>query len=133
MNISSGISALVRLLQSHLSRKLKYEVIPRDVGDGMSAYYIDNVQLHLGLPVPANNLSIPLSHIYIAFEGLPISSEDIYALAALQTLLAISFHPLHTIAADKSPIGGNLCITSHKTLADSPHESTSKESDNSAS
>ena len=39
------------------------------------------------LPVPANNLSIPLSHIHIAFEALPISSEDIYALATLQTLL----------------------------------------------
>ena len=39
------------------------------------------------LPVPQNNLSIPLSHIHIAFEALPISSPDIYALATLQTLL----------------------------------------------
>lgn len=39
------------------------------------------------LPAPQNNLSIPLSHIYIAFEALPISSPDIYALATLQTLL----------------------------------------------
>jgi len=39
------------------------------------------------LPVPQNNLSIPLSHVHIAFEGLPISSEDIYAQATLQTLL----------------------------------------------
>lgn len=39
------------------------------------------------LPAPQNNLSIPLSHIYIAFEALPISSTDIYALATLQTLL----------------------------------------------
>ena len=29
----------------------------------------------------------PLSHIHLAFEALPISSEDIYALATLQTLL----------------------------------------------
>lgn len=39
------------------------------------------------LPLPQNNLSIPLSHIHIAFEALPISSPDIYALATLQTLL----------------------------------------------
>lgn len=39
------------------------------------------------LPVPQNNLSIPLSHVHIAFEALPISSEDIYAQATLQTLL----------------------------------------------
>ncbi|KAK5094550.1 Mitochondrial-processing peptidase subunit alpha [Exophiala xenobiotica] len=39
------------------------------------------------LPAPQNNLSIALSHIHIAFEALPISSPDIYALATLQTLL----------------------------------------------
>lgn len=39
------------------------------------------------LPVPQNNLSIPLSHIHLAFEALPISSPDIYTLATLQTLL----------------------------------------------
>ena len=39
------------------------------------------------LPVPMNNLSIPLSHVHIAFEAVPISSNDIYALATLQTLL----------------------------------------------
>lgn len=39
------------------------------------------------IPVPQNNLSIPLSHVHIAFEALPISSDDIYALATLQTLL----------------------------------------------
>lgn len=39
------------------------------------------------LPLPQNNLSIPLSHVHIGFEALPISSEDIYAQATLQTLL----------------------------------------------
>jgi mitochondrial-processing peptidase subunit alpha len=39
------------------------------------------------LPVPTNNLSIPLSYIHLSFEALPISSPDIYALATLQTLL----------------------------------------------
>ena len=39
------------------------------------------------LPPPANNLSVALSHVHLAFEALPISSPDIYALATLQTLL----------------------------------------------
>ena len=40
---------------------------------------------HLAPPI---NPALPhLSHIHIAFEALPISSEDIYALATLQTLL----------------------------------------------
>ncbi|KAI1421425.1 peptidase M16 inactive domain-containing protein [Xylaria sp. FL1777] len=37
---------------------------------------------------PSQNPMIPaFSHIHIAFEGLPIASKDIYALAALNTLL----------------------------------------------
>ncbi|KAH6680383.1 peptidase M16 inactive domain-containing protein [Halenospora varia] len=39
------------------------------------------------LPPPINQSLPPLSHIHLAFEALPISSEDIYALATLQTLL----------------------------------------------
>ena len=39
------------------------------------------------LPPPPNPALPRLSHIQLAFEALPISSEDIYALAALQTLL----------------------------------------------
>lgn len=39
------------------------------------------------LPPPINPALPPLTHIHIAFEALPISSEDIYALATLQTLL----------------------------------------------
>jgi processing peptidase subunit alpha len=39
------------------------------------------------LPPPPNKFTIPLSYVHIAFEGLPISSEDIYAQATLQTLL----------------------------------------------
>ena len=39
------------------------------------------------IPPPANIALPRLSHIHIAFEALPISSEDIYALATLQTLL----------------------------------------------
>ena len=39
------------------------------------------------LPPPQNPALPHLSHIHLAFEALPISSEDIYALATLQTLL----------------------------------------------
>ena len=39
------------------------------------------------IPPPANPALPRLSHIHLAFEALPISSEDIYALATLQTLL----------------------------------------------
>ncbi|KAI9816818.1 MAG: Mitochondrial-processing peptidase subunit alpha [Pycnora praestabilis] len=39
------------------------------------------------LPPPPNPALPRLSHIHLAFEALPISSNDIYALATLQTLL----------------------------------------------
>lgn len=39
------------------------------------------------LPPPVNLALPPLTHIHLAFEALPISSKDIYALATLQTLL----------------------------------------------
>lgn len=39
------------------------------------------------IPPPANPALPRLSHIHLAFEAPPISSEDIYALATLQTLL----------------------------------------------
>jgi processing peptidase subunit alpha len=39
------------------------------------------------LPVPLNPALPALTHIHLAFEALPISSDDIYALAVLQTLL----------------------------------------------
>lgn len=39
------------------------------------------------LPIPPNPTLPRVSHIHLAFESLPISSPDIYALATLQTLL----------------------------------------------
>ncbi|KAK3934923.1 mitochondrial-processing peptidase subunit alpha [Diplogelasinospora grovesii] len=38
-------------------------------------------------PIPLNPNLPTFTHIQLAFEGLPISSDDIYALATLQTLL----------------------------------------------
>ncbi|KAJ9618932.1 Mitochondrial-processing peptidase subunit alpha [Taxawa tesnikishii (nom. ined.)] len=39
------------------------------------------------LPIPPNPALPRVSHIHLAFESLPISSDNIYALATLQTLL----------------------------------------------
>lgn len=39
------------------------------------------------IPPPANPMLPRLSHIHIAFEGFPITHDNIYALATLQTLL----------------------------------------------
>lgn len=39
------------------------------------------------LPPPANPALPDLTYVHLAFEALPISSDDIYALATLQTLL----------------------------------------------
>lgn len=39
------------------------------------------------IPPPVNQNLPPLTHIHLAFEALPINSDDIYALATLQTLL----------------------------------------------
>lgn len=61
---------------------------PAPVNDLMQPSHYTGGYLALPkLPVPQNNLSMPLSYIHIAFEALAISSEDIYALATLQTLL----------------------------------------------
>lgn len=38
-------------------------------------------------PPSSNPMSPAFSHIHIAFEGLPIASDDIYALATINTLL----------------------------------------------
>ena len=39
------------------------------------------------IPIPPSPMIPRISHIHLAFESLPISSPDIYALATLQTLL----------------------------------------------
>ncbi|OCT45139.1 Mitochondrial-processing peptidase subunit alpha [Cladophialophora carrionii] len=53
----------------------------------MPAHYTGGYLALPTLPPPPNKFTIPLSYVHIAFEGLPISSEDIYAQATLQTLL----------------------------------------------
>ncbi|KAJ5247598.1 Mitochondrial-processing peptidase subunit alpha, partial [Penicillium chermesinum] len=51
------------------------------------AHYTGGFMALPPIPPPANPMLPRLSHIHLAFEALPISSPDIYALATLQTLL----------------------------------------------
>jgi processing peptidase subunit alpha len=61
---------------------------PRPVPDLSEAAHYTGGFLALPPAPPSPNPAIPrLSHIHLAFEALPISSPDIYALATLQTLL----------------------------------------------
>ncbi|KAI1816222.1 putative mitochondrial processing peptidase alpha subunit [Poronia punctata] len=51
------------------------------------AYYTGGFMSLPTQPPSANPMQPAFSHIHIAFEGLPIASDDIYALATLNTLL----------------------------------------------
>ncbi|KAL6721746.1 Mitochondrial-processing peptidase subunit alpha [Lecanora helva] len=59
--------------------------IPLDLD--ASSHYTGGFLTLPPLPPPANPALPDLTYIHLAFEALPISSEDIYALATLQTLL----------------------------------------------
>ena len=52
-----------------------------------SAHYTGGFLSLPSIPPPLNPTHPRLSHIHLAFEGLSISSDDIYALATLHTLL----------------------------------------------
>lgn len=72
----------------------KASVSPLDPGPqapfidlGAPAHYTGGFLSLPPLPPPQNPALPHLSHIHLAFESLPISSPDIYALATLQTLL----------------------------------------------
>jgi len=58
-----------------------------DINLSLPARYTGGFLALPHLPPPANPTHPALSHIHLAFEALPISSPDIYALATLQTLL----------------------------------------------
>jgi mitochondrial-processing peptidase subunit alpha len=57
------------------------------VGDYQPAKYTGGFLSMPPQPPSLNPDDSSFTHIYLAFEGLPISSDDIYALATLQTLL----------------------------------------------
>ena len=52
-----------------------------------AAHYTGGFLSLPAIPPPANPALPRVSHIHLAFEALPIASDDIYALATLQTLL----------------------------------------------
>ncbi|KAL1897103.1 Mitochondrial-processing peptidase subunit alpha [Sporothrix stenoceras] len=61
--------------------------IPSDSLDESAAHYTGGFLSLPPQPPPLNPNMPTFTHIQLAFEGLPISSDDIYALATLQTLL----------------------------------------------
>ncbi|KAI9830496.1 MAG: hypothetical protein M1826_004733 [Phylliscum demangeonii] len=60
---------------------------PTTLDLNLSARYTGGFLSLPPIPPPANPALPRLSHLHVAFEGLPISSDEIYALATLQTLL----------------------------------------------
>ena len=64
-----------------------YDILPTEVEMQQPSHYTGGFLSLPALPPPLNVNLPALSHVHLAFEALPISSEDIYALATLQTLL----------------------------------------------
>ncbi len=60
---------------------------PTPIDLSIASHYTGGFLSLPNLPPPPNPALPHLSHIHLAFEALPISSDDIYALATLQTLL----------------------------------------------
>ena len=60
---------------------------PTPIDLSIASHYTGGFLSLPNLPPPPNPALPDLSHIHLAFEALPISSDDIYALATLQTLL----------------------------------------------
>lgn len=61
--------------------------LDQPIDTSLSSKYTGGFLTLPALPIPPNPALPRLSHIHLAFEALPISSDDIYALATLQTLL----------------------------------------------
>lgn len=63
------------------------DLSPSSVDISQPSHYTGGFLSLPPLPPPVNPSLPPLTHIHLAFEALPINSNDIYALATLQTLL----------------------------------------------
>ncbi|KAG0155051.1 hypothetical protein PDIDSM_624 [Penicillium digitatum] len=79
-NLTSSKNSTVEPLHSSL-------VKPSALNLRQPAHYTGGFIALPSIPPPASPMLPRLSHIHLAFEALPISSPDIYALATLQTLL----------------------------------------------
>ena len=77
--LSTSASAQAQLDQSNISPSL--------ISYNTPSHYTGGFLSLPPLPPPANPTLPDLTYIHLAFEALPITSEDIYALATLQTLL----------------------------------------------
>ena len=87
-NLSTSASHHANVLDDYNSPTLSsLSTLPTETLLTTPSHYTGGYLSLPNLPPPPNSLTIPLSHIHIAFEALPISSPDIYALATLQTLL----------------------------------------------
>jgi len=74
------------------------------------------------LTIPGHFCNIEATNPTVTLTGtLSFNSS-----AALHILFAVSLHPRHTFAADSSPAGGSLLITSHRRFTGSPHDSASR-------
>ncbi|TAQ89587.1 hypothetical protein B7494_g2068 [Chlorociboria aeruginascens] len=61
--------------------------VPSPMDLNIPSHYTGGFLSLPSLPPPVNPSLPALTHVHLAFEALPISSPDIYALATLQTLL----------------------------------------------
>lgn len=78
-NLSTSASAQAQVSEVDLT--------PTPISFDTPAHYTGGFLSLPPLPPPANPALPDLTYIHLAFEALPISSEEIYALATLQTLL----------------------------------------------
>jgi processing peptidase subunit alpha len=72
---------------SHASVNTSVDLNFPPIDTSLSSHYTGGFLTLPAIPPPPNPMLPRLSHIHLAFEALPISSPDIYALATLQTLL----------------------------------------------
>jgi processing peptidase subunit alpha len=72
---------------SNASVNTSYDLNFPPIDTSLSSHYTGGFLTLPPIPPPLNPSHPRLSHIHLAFEALPISSPDIYALATLQTLL----------------------------------------------
>ena len=81
-------SASTRATEAPMTEAPEQKVFePPPIDLNIPSHYTGGFMSLPDLPPPANPALPHLSHIHLAFEALPIKSEDIYALATLQTLL----------------------------------------------
>lgn len=85
-NLSTSAPHNASVIDAH-SSSLTRSVAPGELDLYSPSYYTGGFLSLPPIPPPSNPALPRLSYVHLAFEALPISSRDIYALATLQTLL----------------------------------------------